>query len=114
VLRASAPGYVARAHPVELVPGERPREVSLRDVEIALERGGSVAGRVRTDRGDPATGASVTVAGQTTRADAAGEFHVSGVPPTEHEVRAERAGHRATARASVRADEETWVELELR
>ena len=113
LLRASAPGYVAVARTVELPAGERPREITLREITVELQRGGAVFGEVRDDRGDPVAGAGVTAAGQVVRTDARGEYRLEGLPAGTVQVRAESAGRRAVEEAGLRADEDTRIDLRL-
>ncbi|HZS39919.1 MAG TPA: carboxypeptidase-like regulatory domain-containing protein [Polyangia bacterium] len=120
-LSAGAPGYVPWSRELELVSGERPRELTLRDLTVELERGGAIAGTVVDDDGQPAAGAQLSVvlpgagsgAGARGRSDARGEFRLDGLPSGRLRVRAEFGGRRAEELVEVRADDESRVELRL-
>jgi len=113
VVSARAPGYVSRALPVDVPAAERPREITLRDVELELERGGSVAGRVTDADGDPVAGADVTTSSAHTRTDARGDYHLDGVAPGRVTVRAESAAHGAADEIEVRSGDESRLDLRL-
>ena len=113
-LTASAPGYVTLTREIDVVAGERPHDVTVRDVRLELERGGSVTGRVRDDHGDAVADATVAVAGQRARSDRDGNFRVDGVPPGRARVTAEKSGAVAADDIDIRAGDESRVELRLR
>jgi protocatechuate 3,4-dioxygenase beta subunit len=112
-LTASAPGYVRWSRELELPPGERPRELTLRDVEVELERGGTVSGRVRDRDGDPAAGVLVRAGELSATADARGEFRIDGVPPGACRVEAAAGGASAHESLEIRAGDESRIELRL-
>jgi hypothetical protein len=113
-VRALAPGYVSTVKEVDLPPGERPREVTVRDLMLELERGGVVLGQVRDDDGQPVVGARVTVGPLRARSDGRGEFRLDGVAAGRVRVEAEEGGRRASDEVEVRADDESHVELRLK
>jgi Carboxypeptidase regulatory-like domain len=113
-LVAHAPGYSPARLGVEVPAGERPREVTARDVTIELSRGGVVVGSVRGQDGDPVVGAEVSAGSARGRSDERGEFRLEGVAPGGVTVRARAGGHRAESETEVRSDEESRVDLELR
>jgi hypothetical protein len=117
-LVARARGYPRVERAVEILAGERPGEITVRDVRIELELGGAVRGRVRDDRGEPAVGVAVEVMSapvEPVRTGADGVFVLAGVPPGRVEVRA-RGGDPAVTtveEVEVRANEETRIDLTL-
>jgi protocatechuate 3,4-dioxygenase beta subunit len=113
-LTAAAPGYVTLTRDVEVPAGDRLHDVTVRDVRLELERGGSVVGRLRDDHGDPVADALVTVAGQRAHTDREGNFRLDGVPPGRARVTAEKSGITATDEIDIRAADESRVELRLR
>jgi hypothetical protein len=113
-LRASAPGYVGLSRVLELPPGDRPREVTLRDVAVELERGGTVSGVVIDDDGAPVVSVPVSCGTAHGRTDGRGEFRLDGVAPGALRVEVRRGDLHADAEVEVRADDETRVELRLR
>lgn len=96
-LQVDAPGYRRRKVPGLQIPeqGEAPA------VEIALERGASIAGRVLDGQGRPARGAMVRAEGGHTgdgvlsfaggHADAEGRYRLDGLEAGPHQVFAESA-----------------------
>ncbi|HEY1585409.1 MAG TPA: carboxypeptidase-like regulatory domain-containing protein, partial [Polyangia bacterium] len=113
-LTAAAPGYVTVTRDVDVTAGDRLHDVTVRDVRIELERGGSVVGRVRDDHGDPVGDATIGVAGLRARTDRDGNFRVDGVAPGRARVTVDKAGAGAADDVEVRAGEESRLELRLR
>jgi hypothetical protein len=113
-LTAGAPGYVTITRDLDIVPGDRLRDVTVRDVRIELVRGGTLVGRVRDDRGDPVVDAAIAVAGLRARTDRDGAFRVDGVPAGRLRVTATSAGGAGAEEVEVRANDESRVELRLR
>ncbi len=113
-LTAAAPGYVTLVREVDVVAGERLHDVTVRDVRLELERGGTVSGRVRDDHGDAVADAAVTVGVVRARSDRDGNFRVDGVAPGRVHVTAEKGGSAGADDAEVRAGDESRVELRLR
>jgi len=118
-LTATAPGYVTMARDIDVVPGDRLHDVTVRDLRIELERGGTVVGRVRDDHGDAVAGAAVSVAAGggavlRARSDRDGNFRVDGVAPGRARVVAESGGASAGDDVDVRAGDESRIELRLR
>jgi protocatechuate 3,4-dioxygenase beta subunit len=113
-LQASAPGYAPGSRAIEIPPGDRPRDVTLRDLVVELERGGVIVGEVRDADGDPAAGAEVGAGAARTVSDARGQFRLDGVAAGQVRVRADRAGLHADEDVEVRANDESRVELRLR
>jgi protocatechuate 3,4-dioxygenase beta subunit len=119
LLAASAPGYVAWSRSIDIVAGERLHDVTVRDLRIELERGGSVTGRLRDDHGDALAGVVVTVAPAAGphvvgRTDRDGQFRIEGVAAGRVRVSAEASGAAAAEEVDVRADDESRVELRAR
>jgi protocatechuate 3,4-dioxygenase beta subunit len=119
LLTAGAPGYVAWSRSIDIVAGERLHDITVRDLRIELERGGSVSGRLRDDRGDPLAGVVVTVAPAVGprvvgRTDRDGQFRIDGVAAGRVHVSAEPTGAAAAEDLDVRADDESRVELQAR
>ncbi|MGH8324749.1 MAG: carboxypeptidase-like regulatory domain-containing protein, partial [Steroidobacteraceae bacterium] len=113
-LTASAPGYVTATRAVDVVAGDRLHDVTVRDLRLELERGGTVAGRVRDDRGEPVADAAVVVTGQRARTNHDGDFRVDGVAAGRLRVTAGKGGAVAAEEVEVRAGDESRVELRLR
>ena len=113
-LTASAPGYVTATRDVEVPGGDRLHDVTVRDLRIELERGGSVSGRVRDDHGDGSGGVAVSVGAQRAHTNRDGEFRVDGVAAGRVRVSAEKGGVGAAEEVDVRAGDESRVELRLR
>jgi protocatechuate 3,4-dioxygenase beta subunit len=113
-LTASAPGYVTLTREVDVVAGDRPHDVTVRDVRLELERGGAVSGRVRDDHGDPVADAVVAVGALRARSDRDGNFRIGGVAAGRARVTAEKSGAVAAEEIDVRAGDESRVELRLR
>jgi protocatechuate 3,4-dioxygenase beta subunit len=78
-LRARHPGYAAGRLAVEVVAGHRPREVTVRDVRLALGRGATVAGVVRDPAGARLAGARVHVGEVSGTTDRDGRFRLRDV-----------------------------------
>jgi hypothetical protein len=102
------------SRPLELPPGDRPREVTLRDVAVELERGGTVTGVVLDDGGAPVVAASVACGAARARTDGRGEFRFDGVAPGRARVEVHRGDLRAEEEVEVRAEDESRLELRLR
>lgn len=114
LLTAWAPGYVTLTREIDIVAGDRPHEVTSHDLRLELERGGTVAGRVRDDRGEPAADVAVAVAGQRVRTFRDGTFRVDGVAAGRVRVTADKGGLSNAEEVEVRAGDESRVELRLR
>jgi len=97
-LRARAAGWVPVDLPLELVAGTRPRDITLRDLRVRLERGGRIQGRVVDDRGDPLSAevrvVGLPATGAATRSDGHGVFLLEGLKPGRVRLRA-TVGERA-------------------
>jgi protocatechuate 3,4-dioxygenase beta subunit len=113
-LAASAPGYVTLAREIDVIAGDRPHDVTVRDVRIELERGGTIVGRVRDDHGDPVADAAVTAGGLRARSDRDGNFRLDSVAAGRVRVLVEKGGVSAGDDVEVRASDESRVELRLR
>lgn len=96
---ASAEGYLPRAVNVDLPPGERAREVTLRDLRVELTLGGALQGELRDGRGDPARDVEVEAGGLRARTDAAGRFRLGPLAPGTVEVKAGAARDHALIEA---------------
>jgi hypothetical protein len=114
VLAARAPGYVPARLEVEVPPGDRPGDLTARDLRVTLERGGVISGNVRGDDGEPVSGAHVAAGAANGRTDARGFFRLDGVVPGRLHVTASEGARRAGEDVEVRADDESRVELTLR
>jgi len=95
-------------------PGDRPRDLTVRDLRLGLERGGVITGDVHGDDGQPVPGALVSAGAANCRTDGRGGFRLDGVAAGRARVQASDGGRRATEEVEVRADEESRVELTLR
>ncbi len=86
-VRAEAAGYLRQESMLVPAPPRFPAKV-----ELVLERGAVVSGRVLTARGLPAAGAEVKISGgrseeaEPVRTDAAGRYRVPGIEPGPREV----------------------------
>ena len=113
-LTATAPGYVTLVREVDVVAGDRLHDVTVRDLRLELERGGTVVGSVRDDRGDPAADAVITVGAQRSRSDRDGNFRVESVAAGRVHVTAGKDGASDADDVEVRAGDESRVDLRLR
>ncbi len=113
-LSASAPGYVTVTREVEVPAGDHPREVTVRDLTIDLDRGGAILGHARGADGDPLAGAPITCGALHTRTDARGDFRLDGVPPGSATVRLDSGTHHVSETVELRAGDDSRVELRLR
>lgn len=89
-------------------------------VDLTLERGHAVDGRVIDASGSPIDGARLRLGGgeekrKNTSSQADGSFRFDGVPPGAYDLRAEKPGH-AGARTEFRLEDGGWIAepLELR
>ncbi len=98
-LTASAPGHAPARRTVTLPAATRdPREITLRDVDLALEPAARIAGRVLDVRGTPVAAATVTLTPRgrsrggtsaplpSARSDAAGHYVLSPIPEGDYDV----------------------------
>jgi hypothetical protein len=90
-LKWKAPGYLEGTKIVDLPPGERAREITLRDLRLELALGGFVSGVVRDDRGGVVPGLDVVIAGEHGRTDAGGHFKIGPIAAGKLEIRAGNA-----------------------
>jgi hypothetical protein len=111
---AKAPGYATLQRDFEVPPGDRPRDLTLRDLRLELERGGTVIGSVRSDDGDAVAGAQITAGAARARSDSRGEFRLEGVAPGRVRVGASEGGRRGFEEVEVRGDEESRTEITIR
>ena len=95
-LRAHATGWAPFALALELPAGRRPRDLTVRDVRVLMERGGRVRGRVVDDHDDPVV-ATVEIVGTglVTHSDERGDFVFETVGVGRARVRA-TVGERST------------------
>jgi hypothetical protein len=118
-LVARAHGYPRVERSIEILAGDRPGEITVRDVRIELELGGQIRGRVRDDRGDPAGGAELEIVAGTdalvepTHAASDGSFTLTGVPAGRVTLRARAGGRFVDEEVEVRANEDSRAELTL-
>jgi hypothetical protein len=110
-LIATAPGYVTWKKDITIPAATRPRETTVRDLRIDLERAGSITGQLRDDRGDPVPGAAITSGAAMVRTDERGEFTLDTVPPGRAVVEAALGTRNTRAEVEVRAAEPTRVDL---
>ncbi len=106
-LHATAPGWVDVRQTVELPAGSHAAEVTLRDVDLRLERGGIVTGLVISDDGQPVSDVDVQAGERHGRTDHDGRFRLEGVPTGKVHVRSGAID----SEVEVRRDEESSVEL---
>ncbi len=117
-LTASAPGYVVWTRPIDIPAGERLHDVTVRDVRIELERGGSISGRLRDDHGEPLAEVVVRAAPAggppvSGRTDRDGNFRLDGVAAGHARIFVELPSV-VSEDVDVRADDESHVELRSR
>lgn len=117
----NAPNYASFVRNVDIPAASEPGATSLHDQRFELERGTSVSGIVRDDRGTRLAGAiiEVSAAGSTMRckgtSSADGEFALRSCPSGDITIRAEKAGHAVESSTTVRAGEDVRnIALELR
>ena len=117
----NAPNYASFVRNVDIPAASEPGATSLHDQRFELERGTSVSGIVRDDRGTRLAGATIEVsaAGSTMRckgtSSADGEFALRDCPSGDITIRAEKAGHAVESSTTVRAGEDVRnIALELR
>ena len=113
-LTAAAPGYVTVARDVDVVAGDRLHDVTVRDVRLELERGGSIVGRVRDNHGDAVSDAAIVAGAAHARTNREGNFRVDGVASGRVRVSAQKDGAGAADDVEVRAGDESRVDLRLR
>jgi hypothetical protein len=114
ILQLSAPGYVTLSRDVDVPAADRPREPTVRDLVLELERGGSIVGHVRDENGDPLVGADVICGALRARTDARGDYRLDGVPPGRATVRVESNGRHASDDTDLRPNDESRLDLHLR
>ena len=117
-LSVEVPGYVRRSLAVDVPAGDRPAQVTARDLRLELERGALVAGLVRDRYGNRVAGAKVTVKrgddALTATTDAEGEYRLRDVPTGTVEVTAAKQGATGTTSLELRpGDERLSVELTI-
>jgi hypothetical protein len=110
-LIATAPGYVTWKKEITIPAATRPRETTVRDLRIDLERAGSITGQLRDDRGDPVPGAAITSGTLVIRTDERGEFTLDGIAPGRAVVEAALGTRNTRAEVEVRAAEPTRIDL---
>jgi len=114
VVEARAPGYATVAREVTLVAATRPRDITLRDLELVMQRGARLRARVLDTHGDPVAAATVAIAGQRGQTDARGEVTLDGLPPGRSRATAQANGLRVTSdELELRSDDTATVELRL-
>ena len=97
-----------------MVAGDCLHDVTVRDVRLELERGGSIVGRVRDDHGDAVADAAIVAGAAHARTDCEGNFRVDGVASGRVRVSAQKDGAGAADDVEVRAGDESRVDLRLR
>lgn len=118
-LRARAPGYAPLFRTMQVPAADSPAQVSLRDLRLELEAGGSLAGQVRGAAGE-AAGVTIQVyddsgaAAGKALADEHGEFRLGDLPAGRLRVTASSGHGRAEAVVELRSGDEERVYLELR
>lgn len=76
-LQAEAAGYLPAKLTLMVPPGERPGEMTARDLRITLVLGGSVVGTVTDRYGQPQANVEVAGGDLTTRTDSAGRYRLT-------------------------------------
>ncbi len=117
-LAVEVPGYVRRSLAIDVPAGDRPAQVTARDLRLELERGALIAGLVRDRQGNRVAGAKVVVRRGddelTTNTDAEGEYRLRDVPTGPVEVTARKQGAAARTSFELRpGDERLAVELTI-
>ncbi|MEZ4404334.1 MAG: carboxypeptidase-like regulatory domain-containing protein [Kofleriaceae bacterium] len=112
------PGYVGRGLEVAVPAGDRPGQVTVRDLRLELERGATVTGTVRDRAGDRVAGVTVRVrrGGEqvTATTDADGDYRLVDVPTGAVTLTADKDGLGARAELELRpGDERGGLELTL-
>jgi hypothetical protein len=114
-LTASARGFAPSSVDVEVEAGDRPREITARDVRLELVGGASVAGTVRDENGERVAGAVVRAGSAETRSDIDGRFALVDVPAiADLEITARKSQRRGSISMSLApGDELTTVEISI-
>ena len=114
-VRAAAPGYAAASTTVEVRAGSRPKQVTVHDVLLELERGASIAGTVRDENGDRVAGATVRAGGVEGTTDIDGGFSLRDVPAVRDlEIVAEKGDRRGAIELTLTpGDELTTIEISI-
>jgi Carboxypeptidase regulatory-like domain len=110
-LRAQRPGSLPATRAAEVQAAQGRDQVTVRDVVLALQRGGLVAGTVRDRRGARLAGALIQARGAgdivvETRSDARGEFRLRDCPTGELALSAEHGGARTAQALFLRPGQE--------
>lgn len=118
-LRARAPGHAPHTRTLQITAAETPGQISLRDLRIELEAGGSLAGQVHGPTGN-AQSATILVltddgsqAGKTLT-DERGEFRLADLPAGRLRITASSSQGRGETSVDLRSGGEERVYLELR
>ena len=118
-LRARAPGHAPLNRAVQLAAPETPGQLSLRDLRLEMEAGGSLSGQVRGPLGG-AAGINIQVYAEDgnlvgkTLTDERGEFHLAELPAGHLRVSATSSQGRGEGSVDLRAGGEERVYLEVR
>ena len=113
-VRAEAAGYLRQESTQIPVPPRTPAKV-----ELVLERGAVVSGRVLTARGLPASGAEIRISGgrseeaEPVRTDAAGRYRVPGIEPGARDVMIQHASGKVSRHIEVAAGSSRQPDLTL-
>lgn len=113
-LEVTAPGFVPWARQLEIPAGRDLHQVTVRDLKVGLELGGTVAGRVLDENRDPVSGAEVHCGSARARTQAGGEFRLVGVEPGRLRLEAQGRGRSGARDVEVRAGDQTRADLEIR
>ncbi len=108
-LHAAAPGWVDLARTVDLPAGDHVGDITLRDVDLRLARGGIVLGTLTHSDGSAAANVPVRAGERRGRTDGDGHFRLDGVATGT--VHVSTSG--ADAEVEVRAGEESTADLRL-
>jgi protocatechuate 3,4-dioxygenase beta subunit len=111
-VRVIAPGYVPRSATVRVPAARGPREISVRDVRVDLERGATVGGVVRDRHGERVARATVTAGEVSVESDADGNFRMVDVPTGNVTISARKGADRGATTVALRPGDEV-VTLEV-
>jgi hypothetical protein len=105
-MRATLEGYVSATIEVVVPVGHRPREITVHDARLELERGAIVGGTVRDAWGNRVAGATVALGATTVRTNVDGVFRLRDVATGDVTLEAREGARRGTLAVSLRPGDE--------